>query len=205
VRGDKITPSPGYLCVERVGCSSEQHEHPARLRAARSARRGTFAPIASESAMDEVAARLQAIIARGRLRRRSPSTPARTGLFSAGQAARDRVDTGNRSPWYFTPNTSTTVAADGVGAARRVDAGVQRFFTERRRHAVRRQQSGLCRRSRARRPALRECLQVPARRRAGAASDHRRRPARTELAKQADVHLQCARARTDPARRHGGA
>src|SRR6185436_20502011 len=65
VRGDRAHPiSQGYLC-EKGKALLEQHEAPGRLRGA-SVRRadGTFVPIASELALDEVAARLATLIAR---------------------------------------------------------------------------------------------------------------------------------------------
>src|SRR5262250_1228557 len=65
VRGDKDHPvSQGYLCVKGRALL-EQHSHPDRLRGAR--RRmsdASWRDLSSAQAMDEVASRLQAIIAR---------------------------------------------------------------------------------------------------------------------------------------------
>src|SRR5215472_906467 len=85
VRGDKDHPiSQGYLCVKGRALI-EQHEHPDRLRAARKRLAdGTWRDIGSQRAMDEVADRLQRLIARD-----GPSAIAvysgTHGLFSAGK------------------------------------------------------------------------------------------------------------------------
>ncbi|HXQ24392.1 MAG TPA: hypothetical protein VN812_22100, partial [Candidatus Acidoferrales bacterium] len=65
VRGDKDhVVSQGYLCVKGRELLA-QHTHPERLRdASKRQPDGTFGAIPSAQAMDEVAARLQEIIAR---------------------------------------------------------------------------------------------------------------------------------------------
>jgi hypothetical protein len=65
VRGDRDhVVSQGYLCVKGRELA-EQHTHPSRLRGAnRRTPDGGFVDVTSEAAMDEVATRLSAIIAR---------------------------------------------------------------------------------------------------------------------------------------------
>ena len=65
VRGDRNhVVSQGYLCVKGRALA-EQHTHAARIRGVRKRMpEGGFADIASEAAMDEIAERLSALIAR---------------------------------------------------------------------------------------------------------------------------------------------
>ena len=128
VRGDRRHPiSQGYLC-EKGKALLEQHDAPDRLRGARVRRAdGGFEPIASEAAMDEVAARLRDLIARD-----GPGTIAvysgTHGLFSAAKPLIIAWTRAIGTPWYFTPNTidqpsiSTAWARHGTW-----DAGVHRF------------------------------------------------------------------------------
>ena len=128
VRGDKAHPiSQGYLC-EKGKALLEQHEAPDRLRGARKRLDdGTFVPIPSDAALDEVAARLQALLARD-----GPEAIAvysgTHGLFSAAKPLVIAWTRAIGTPWYFTPNTidqpsiSTAWARHGTW-----DAGVQRF------------------------------------------------------------------------------
>jgi anaerobic selenocysteine-containing dehydrogenase len=128
VRGDRAHPiSQGYLC-EKGKALLEQHDAPERLRGARVRRAdGTFAPIASEAAMDEVAARLGDLIGRdgaGAIAVYSGTH----GLFSAAKPLIIAWTRAIGTPWYFTPNTidqpsiSTAWARHGTW-----DAGVHRF------------------------------------------------------------------------------
>jgi anaerobic selenocysteine-containing dehydrogenase len=128
VRGDKDHPiSQGYLCVKGRALI-EQHDHPDRLRAARKRQAdGSWEDIASQRAMDEVADRLQRLIARD-----GPSAVAvysgTHGLFSAAKPLIIAWIRGIGSHWYFTPNTidqpsqQTALARHGGW-----DAGPQRF------------------------------------------------------------------------------
>src|SRR5262249_52430643 len=65
VRGDRDhVVSQGYLCVKGRELA-EQHTSPARLRGTvRRTADGTFVPVASEDAMDAIAERIAAIVAR---------------------------------------------------------------------------------------------------------------------------------------------
>ncbi len=128
VRGDKSHPiSQGYLCVKGRELP-DQHEHPARLRGAR--RRtatGAFEDVPSEQALDEVAARLRAI-----LDREGPRAVAvysgTHGLFSAAKTLVVAWINAIGSPWYFTPNTIDQPSQQTAWARHGGwDAGVQRF------------------------------------------------------------------------------
>ena len=128
VRGDKDHPvSQGYLCVKGRALI-EQHEHPGRLRAAR--RRmadGTWRDLPSARAMDDVAERLQAIIARD-----GPQAIAvysgTHGLFSSAKPLIVAWINGIGSHWYFTPNTIDQPSQQTAWARHGGwDAGVQRF------------------------------------------------------------------------------
>jgi anaerobic selenocysteine-containing dehydrogenase len=128
VRGDRDHPiSRGYLCPKGRALL-EQHDHPDRLRGSR--RRlpdGTFAAISSEAAMDEIASRLMALIAR-----HGPSAVAlysgTHGLFGSGKALAIAWVRAIGTPWYFTPNTIDQ-PSQSTGWARHGswDGGVQRF------------------------------------------------------------------------------
>ncbi len=136
VRGDREhVVSKGYLCVKGRELP-EQHHHPDRLRGAR--RRlpdGTFAPVPSDVAMDEVAARLGEIIARHGPRAVAVYSGTH-GLFSSAKRLIIAWIQGIGSPWYFTPNTidqpsqQTALARHGswnAGPNRFVDADVMLF------------------------------------------------------------------------------
>jgi anaerobic selenocysteine-containing dehydrogenase len=128
VRGDKQHPiSQGYLCVKGRALV-EQHEHPERLRGARArSADGSWRELSSERALDEVAERLQALIARD-----GPNAIAAYagthGLFSSGKPLILAWLKGIGSQWYFTPNTIDQPSQQ-TGWARHGgwDAGVQRF------------------------------------------------------------------------------
>jgi anaerobic selenocysteine-containing dehydrogenase len=128
VRGDKDHPvSQGYLCVKGRALI-EQHDHPDRLRRPRQRLAdGSWRAIPSRQAMDEVAARLQALIARD-----GPSAVAvysgTHGLFSAAKPSIIAWINGIGSHWYFTPNTIDQPSQQ-IGVARHGgwDAGGQRF------------------------------------------------------------------------------
>ena len=121
-------------------------------------------------------------------------TPARTGLFQHRQEEPDRHLAWIQalaSHWYFTPNTIDQPSQQTAWARHGAwDAGVQRF-ADADVDAVRRQQPGRVGVLARRRPALRQRLQVPARRtRRGMqiiAIDPRRTRARARIA---DLHLQ---------------
>jgi anaerobic selenocysteine-containing dehydrogenase len=128
VRGDRDhVVSQGYLCVKGRELAA-QHEHPSRLRGAR--RRlpdGSFVTIASEAAMDEVAARLAALIARD-----GPTAVAvysgTHGLFSAAKPAIIAWAQAIGTHWYLTPNTIDQPSQQTAWARHGAwDAGVQRF------------------------------------------------------------------------------
>src|SRR5262245_31278095 len=128
VRGAKTHPiSQGYLC-EKGKALIDQHVAPERLRGAyRRAADGTLAPIPSETALDQIAARLGALIDR-----HGPGAVAvysgTHGLFSAAKPLIVAWTRAIGTAWYFTPNTidqpsiSTAWARHGTW-----DAGVHRF------------------------------------------------------------------------------
>lgn len=189
VRGDKDHPiSQGYLCVKGRQLL-EQHTHPERLRGTLRRRGDGFVPIASEIAMDEVAAKLEAIIARD-----GPGAVAiysgTHGLFSAAKRLVIAWITGIGSPWYFTPNTIDQPSQQ-TGWARHGawDAGVQRF-TDADVMLFVGNNPGVSAFSRDGGPPYANAFKH--------LRDARRRglriiaidPRRTELAKDADVHLQ---------------
>jgi len=128
VRGDRSHPiSQGYLCVKGKELIA-QHDHPERLRGAlKRTSDGAFEAIASEGAMDEVARKLESLIAR-----HGPSSIAvysgTHGLFSSGKLAILAWIQGIGSHWYFTPNTIDQPSQQ-TGWARHGawNAGVQRF------------------------------------------------------------------------------
>ena len=128
VRGDKEHPvSHGYLCVKGRALI-EQHEDPARLRAARKrATDGTWRDIPSRQAMDEIAERLRALIDRD-----GPQAIAvysgTHGLFSAAKPVIIAWINGIGSHWYFTPNTIDQPSQQTAWARHGAwDAGAQRF------------------------------------------------------------------------------
>jgi anaerobic selenocysteine-containing dehydrogenase len=190
VRGDRDHPvSQGYLCVKGRELIA-QHTHPDRLRGAKQRRvDGTFEDVGSEAAMDEVAARLGAIIARD-----GPTAVAvysgTHGLFSSGKPLIIAWIQAIGSHWYFTPNTidqpsqSTAWARHGswdAGVQRFVDADVMLFVGN---------NPGVSAFSRDGGPPYANAFRH--------LRDARRRgmriiaidPRRTELARTADVHLQ---------------
>lgn len=128
VRGDRAHPiSQGYLC-EKGKALLEQHEAADRLRATQKRLAdGTFVPIPSAQAMDEIATRLAAMIARD-----GPQAIAvyngTHGLFSAAKPLVIAWTRAIGTHWYLTPNTidqpsiSTAWARHGTW-----NAGVQRF------------------------------------------------------------------------------
>ena len=128
VRGDREHPiSQGYLCVKGRALL-EQHDHPDRLRGARQRTvGGSWRDIPSRQAMDEVADRLQALLARD-----GPNAIAvysgTHGLFSSAKPVIIAWINAIGSHWYFTPNTidqpSQQTAAARHGGW---DAGAQRF------------------------------------------------------------------------------
>jgi anaerobic selenocysteine-containing dehydrogenase len=130
VRGDRDDPmSRGYMCVKGRQLI-EQHAHPERLRGSRKRMPdGTFAPISSERAMDEIADALERIIERD-----GPQAVAlyagTHGLFSAAAPLLIAWIRAIGSPWYFTPNTIDQ-PAQHIAWARHGswDAGVHRFST----------------------------------------------------------------------------
>jgi anaerobic selenocysteine-containing dehydrogenase len=128
VRGDPAHPiSRGYLCVKGKALL-EQHEHADRLRGSR--RRcadGSFAEMGSEEAMDEIAARIDEIVAR-----HGPTAVAAYsgthGLFSNAKQLVIGWMKAIGSHWYFTPNTIDQPSQQ-TGWARHGgwNAGVHRF------------------------------------------------------------------------------
>ena len=128
VRGDKDHPvSQGYLCVKGRALV-EQHDHPDRLRSACTRMAdGSWRDISSRQGMDEVAQRIEALIARD-----GPQAIAvysgTHGLFSSAKPLIIAWINGIGSHWYFTPNTidqpSQQTAAARHGGW---NAGVQRF------------------------------------------------------------------------------
>jgi anaerobic selenocysteine-containing dehydrogenase len=190
VRGDKAHPiSQGYLC-EKGQALLEQHEAPERLRATQKRLPdGTFVPIPSAQAMDEIAARLAAIIARD-----GPQAIAvysgTHGLFSAAKSLVIAWTRAIGTHWYFTPNTidqpsiSTAWARHGswnAGVHRFADADVLLFAGN---------NPGVSAFSREGGPPYANAFKH--------LHDAKRRgvriiaidPRRTELARMADVHLQ---------------
>src|SRR5262245_9752720 len=190
VRGDRDhVVSQGYLCVKGRELI-EQHTHPSRLRGAK--RRmpdGGFADIASELAMDAIAARLSAIIARD-----GPSAVAvysgTHGLFGSAKPLVIAWANAIGTHWYFTPNTidqpsqQTAWARHGgwdAGVQRFADADVMRFVGN---------NPGVSAFSRDGGPPYANAFKY--------LRDARRRgmkiiaidPRRTELARSADLHLQ---------------
>ncbi len=128
VRGDRDhVVSQGYLCVKGRELT-EQHTHPSRLRGARKrVADGTFVDITSETAMDEVAARLSAIIARD-----GPGAVAvysgTHGLFGSAKPLVIAWAQAIGTHWYFTPNTIDQPSQQTAWARHGGwDAGVQRF------------------------------------------------------------------------------
>src|SRR5215472_10376274 len=105
VRGDRDhVVSQGYLCVKGRELLP-QHTSPARLRSARKrVGDGQFADVASDTAMDEIAERLAAIVARD-----GPNAigvySGTHGLFSSGKPTVLAWANGIGTHWYFTPNT----------------------------------------------------------------------------------------------------
>ena len=190
VRGDRAHPiSQGYLC-EKGQALLEQHEAPERLRATQKRLPdGTFVPIPSAQAMDEIAARLAAIIARD-----GPQAIAvyigTHGLFSAAKPLVIAWTRAIGTHWYFTPNTidqpsiSTAWARHGswnAGVNRFADADVLLFAGN---------NPGVSAFSREGGPPYANAFKH--------LQDAKRRgvriiaidPRRTELARMADVHLQ---------------
>jgi anaerobic selenocysteine-containing dehydrogenase len=190
VRGDREhVVSQGYLCVKGRELAA-QHESPARLRSTR--RRGAdgaFADVPSEVAMDEVAARVAAIVARD-----GPNAIAvysgTHGLFSSGKPTILAWANAIGTQWYFTPNTidqpsqMTAVARHGgwqAGGHRFDDADVLLFVGN---------NPGVSAFSREGGPPYANAFRH--------LRDARRRgmriiaidPRRTELARTADLHLQ---------------
>jgi anaerobic selenocysteine-containing dehydrogenase len=128
VRGDKDhVISRGYLCVKGRELIT-QHTHPERLRSAcRRMPDGTFGDLPTQQAMDEIAARLQALIARD-----GPTSVAvysgTHGLFSAAKPLIIAWIKGIGSHWYFTPNTIDQPSQQTAWARHGTwDAGVNRF------------------------------------------------------------------------------
>ncbi len=128
VRGDKDhAVSHGYLCVKGRELLA-QHEHPERLRSTRKRLPdGTFRDLPCEQAMDEIAAQLNAIIARD-----GPTAVAvysgTHGLFSAAKPLIIAWINGIGSHWYFTPNTIDQPSQQTASARHGSwDAGVHRF------------------------------------------------------------------------------
>jgi anaerobic selenocysteine-containing dehydrogenase len=190
VRGDREhVVSQGYLCVKGRELAA-QHTSSDRLRSAR--RRlaeGTFADVPTETAMDEVAARIAAIVARD-----GPNAIAvysgTHGLFSSGKPTVVAWANAIGTQWYFTPNTidqpsqMTAVARHGgwhAGGQRFADADVLLFLGN---------NPGVSAFSREGGPPYANAFRH--------LRDARRRgmkviaidPRRTELARIADLHLQ---------------
>jgi anaerobic selenocysteine-containing dehydrogenase len=128
IRGDRDHPiSQGYLCVKGRALI-EQHEDPGRLRSARRRRPdGTFEDLPSETALDEIAARVAEIVAR-----HGPTAVAlysgTHGLFSTAKPLALAWLRALGSHWYFTPNTIDQ-PSQYTGWARHGgwNAGVNRF------------------------------------------------------------------------------
>jgi anaerobic selenocysteine-containing dehydrogenase len=128
VRGDHEHPvSQGYLCVKGRALI-EQHDDPDRVRSAR--RRladGTFVDVPSETALDEVAARLGDIVARDGATAVALYSGTH-GLFSTAKPLALAWLRALGSHWYFTPNTIDQ-PSQYTGWARHGswNAGVDRF------------------------------------------------------------------------------
>src|SRR4029450_2339446 len=142
VRGDRDhVVSQGYLCVKGRE-PADPHTHPSRLRGPkRRTADGTFVDIASETAMDEVAMRLSALIARDGPRAIAVYCGPH-GVFGPAEPPPHRLGDGHRHPLVLhAEHDRPAVAADGLGQTRRMGrrgAALRR----RRRHALRRQQLG---------------------------------------------------------------
>jgi anaerobic selenocysteine-containing dehydrogenase len=128
VRGDRDhVVSQGYLCVKGRELPA-QHAHPSRLRGAkRRTADGTFVDVASETALDEVAERLSALIARD-----GPGAIAvysgTHGLFGSGKPLVIAWANAIGTHWYLTPNTIDQPSQQTAWARHGSwDAGVQRF------------------------------------------------------------------------------
>jgi anaerobic selenocysteine-containing dehydrogenase len=128
VRGDRAhVVSQGYLCVKGRELPA-QHAHPSRLRGARKRTPGgAFVDVASETAMDEVAARLSELIARD-----GPGAVAvysgTHGLFGSAKPLVIAWANAIGTHWYLTPNTIDQPAQQTAWARHGSwDAGVQRF------------------------------------------------------------------------------
>src|SRR5688572_703291 len=190
VRGDRDhVVSQGYLCVKGRELAA-QHTSPARLRSAtKRLADGAFADLPSETALDEVAERVAAIVARD-----GPNAIAvysgTHGLFSSGKPTVLAWANAIGTQWYFTPNTidqpsqMTAVARHGgwhAGGQRFADADVLLFVGN---------NPGVSAFSREGGPPYANAFRH--------LRDARRRgmkiiaidPRRTELARTADLHLQ---------------
>jgi anaerobic selenocysteine-containing dehydrogenase len=128
VRGDRAhVVSQGYLCVKGRELPA-QHTHPSRLRGARKRTPGgAFVDVASETAMDEVAARLSELIARD-----GPGAVAvysgTHGLFGSAKPLVIAWANAIGTHWYLTPNTIDQPSQQTAWARHGSwDAGVQRF------------------------------------------------------------------------------
>jgi anaerobic selenocysteine-containing dehydrogenase len=128
VRGDREHPvSRGYLCVKGRALL-EQHEHPERLRGAlRCVPSGGFEGVTSETALDEVAARLGEIVERHGATCVAAYSGTH-GLFGNGKPLVPALLRALGSHWYFTPNTIDQPSQQ-IGWARHGSwkAGVHRF------------------------------------------------------------------------------
>jgi len=128
VRGDPDHPiSRGYLCVKGRALL-DQHDHPERLRGSvKRGASGAHVPVGSEQALDEIAARIEAIA-----RERGPTAVAAYsgthGLFGNGKPLVPAWLNALGSHWYFTPNTIDQPSQQ-IGWARlgTWNAGVHRF------------------------------------------------------------------------------
>jgi anaerobic selenocysteine-containing dehydrogenase len=128
VRGDREhVVSQGYLCVKGRELAA-QHTDQSRLRGAKKRTPdGDFADVASETALDEVASRLSALIARD-----GPGAIAvysgTHGLFGSGKPLVIAWANAIGTHWYFTPNTIDQPSQQTAWARHGGwDAGVQRF------------------------------------------------------------------------------
>src|SRR5262245_60821301 len=128
VRGDRDhVVSQGYLCVKGRELPA-QHAHPSRLRGAkRRTADGTLVDVASETALDEVAERLSALIARD-----GPGAIAvysgTHGLFGSGKPLVIAWANAIGTHWYLTPNAIDQPSQQTAWARHGSwDAGVQRF------------------------------------------------------------------------------
>jgi len=190
VRGDRDhVVSQGYLCVKGRELAA-QHTSPARLRSAmKRDPAGGFAALPSATAIDEIAARIAALVAR-----HGPNAIAvysgTHGLFSSGKPTVLAWANGIGTQWYFTPNTidqpsqMTAVARHGgwnAGGQRFADADVLLFVGNNPGVSAFSREGGppYANAFRHLRDARRRGLKV-------IAID----PRRTELARTADLHLQ---------------